>query len=149
MDAQPEALTLISSIEDWWGERLSPDLIDRIAAAPFDHLEEFHSREVEIQGLYEPGHLPPLPSGVLRPIWGEALEPLDLNYRTAAKMLLYVDTVVEDSHRLEPFNVVGMEGARLDHKFVRQRVRRDLEWLHGNGHLSTTALFCSPRSIAE
>jgi len=132
MDAQPEPLAIISSIEEWWGEQLSSSLIDRIAAAPFEHLEEFHDREVEIQGLYQPGHLPPLSPGDLRPVWGEALEPAGINYRTAAKMLLYVDSVVEDSHRLEPFNVVGMEDARSDHEYVRQHIRRDLEWLLGN-----------------
>lgn len=132
MDAQPEPLAVISSIEEWWGEQLSSGLIDRIAAAPFEHLEEYYLREVEIQGLYQPGHLPPLSPGELRPVWGEALEPAEINYRTAAKMLLYVDSVVEDSHRLEPFNVVGMEDARADHEYVRQRIRHDLEWLLEN-----------------
>lgn len=65
-------------------------------------------------------------------IWGEALEPSILNYRTAAKMLLYVDSVVEDSHRLEPFNVVGMEDGERDHEYVRSSIRRDLAWLMHN-----------------
>lgn len=132
MSAQPEAMRVIADIESWWGERLTVSLIDVISSAPFEHLVAFHEEGSDIQPLYESGHLPSLPVGSLRPIWGEALEPAVLNYRTAAKMLLYVDSVVEDSHRLEPFNVVGMEDARRDHEYVRREIRRDLEWLMYN-----------------
>ena len=129
---QLEAIGVIAGIESWWGEQLTPSLIDVIASAPFEHLRAFHEKANDLQTLYEIGHLPSLPMGSLRPIWGEALEPATLNYRTAAKMLLYVDSVVEDSHRLEPFNVVGMEDGERDHEFVRREIRRDLAWLMYN-----------------
>lgn len=129
MSGQPAAARVIADIEAWWGESLSEGLIDRIASAPFDHLVAFHEEGNDLKDLYGSGHLPPLAAGELRPVWGEALEPSSFNYRTAAKLLLYVDSVVEDSHRLEPFNVVGMEDARRDHAFVRRSIREDLEWL--------------------
>lgn len=129
MSGQPAAARVIADIEAWWGEGLSEGLIDRITSAPFDHLIAFHEEGNDLQDLYESGHLPPLAAGELRPVWGEALEPTSFNYRTAAKLLLYVDSVVEDSHRLEPFNVVEIEDARRDHVFVRRSIREDLEWL--------------------
>lgn len=129
MSGQPAAARVIADIEAWWGESLSDGLIDRITSAPFDHLIAFHEEGNDLQDLYESGHLPPLAAGELRPVWGEALEPTSFNYRTAAKLLLYVDSVVEDSHRLEPFNVVEIEDARHDHVFVRRSIREDLQWL--------------------
>src|SRR4051794_33209607 len=132
MGAQPEAMRVIADIESWWGERLTISLIEVIASAPFEHLVAFYEEGNDLQTLYEGGHLPSLPAGNLRPIWGESLEPASLNYRTAAKMLLYVDSVVEDSHRLEPFSVVGMEDAQRDHEYVRSEIRRDLAWLMYN-----------------
>ncbi|GAA1955036.1 hypothetical protein [Agromyces allii] len=132
MSGQPEAIRVIADIETWWGQRLDRELIKAITSAPFSHLVAFYEEGNDLQRLYEGGHLPSLPEGSLRPIWGETMEPAAFNYRTAAKMLLYVDSVVEDSHRLEPFNIVGMEDAQRDHVYVRSEVRRDLEWLMYN-----------------
>lgn len=109
---QPEAVGVFSTIESWWGEKLSTALVERIVAAPFSHLEAFYAVPDHLDALSRPHHLPPMPAGTLRPVWGETLESPHLNLRTAAKLLLYVDSVVEDSMRLQPFTFTSkMRGA--------------------------------------
>lgn len=65
---QQEAVGVIADIESWWGEQLTPSLIDAIASAPFAHLAAFHEESDDLQTLYQIGHLPSLPTGSLRPI---------------------------------------------------------------------------------
>lgn len=127
---QPEALALFAHIEELCGEELTVECVQRFAqTTPLVELSAHADGCVDLKPLYRPGHLGLAPRGEVRPVWGEALGPRGIYDAIAPRLLLYVDSVIETSHRLEPFNVAGMEGAFESEEYVRRQVSESLEWL--------------------
>ncbi|MCP2293619.1 hypothetical protein APR11_000023 [Nocardia amikacinitolerans] len=58
------SLDIIGAIENWWGDRLSDDLIARIATAPDEHLTSFYEYYIDLERT----PIPQLPTGHLRPL---------------------------------------------------------------------------------
>jgi hypothetical protein len=89
-----------SFIQEWWGESLSPELQQRIEAAPTNQLAIFWNDLDEVSdGI---SSMPPKPDGILRPA---LLSPWIANRRTATEaslsmalnILLYAHEIVVDS----------------------------------------------------
>ena len=86
------------SIQEYWGEELSPELAERIINAPMSHLNHFHS--FLIDRTFELEHsLPALSPGELRPIISAGAVDITSHFdftavRFAAPLLLYAHEVV-------------------------------------------------------
>jgi hypothetical protein len=98
------------AIEEWWGEPLSKELIERISSAPDEHIEEFFrfAESASRSKLLQPK------PGMLRPLAKRSTSNLyrantNLSYiDTALKLLLYSDEVaVED-----PIHFLGGRGTK-------------------------------------
>jgi hypothetical protein len=123
---QPEAIAIYQHLEKWWGGPLDGDLIELITNSPLDQLEAAEQDWINLDRLREE-LMPPVSPGEVRPVygeWGDFTGRLDL---MSARLLLYVDSVVEDLYRLEPFAAMNVVDNPEDWK--RNDIRRGLEWL--------------------
>src|SRR5690348_15327334 len=81
-------------VNEWWGEPLSTDLIDRMAISPENHLKQFARYCWERRPT---GDLPELPRGALRPLLIHHSHVDDYNSSTlldsAVATLLYAQEV--------------------------------------------------------
>jgi hypothetical protein len=94
---QPEEL--YRHIESWWGTDFDDELIDRIAKAPFEHLEAFAESVDDLKGRlkYTPNEIP---RGFLRPAVVDNFG-IDIPRRIdALKLLLYAHEILLDSDDL-------------------------------------------------
>jgi hypothetical protein len=89
-----------SFIEDWWGESLSPELQQRIKAAPKKQLAMFRD---DLHGSSDGiTKIPPRPDGILRPALISPLGPdwrpvAEWSLSTALNILLYAHEIVIDT----------------------------------------------------
>lgn len=126
---QPEVLKAYRDIEEWWGGPLNSELIDLVAGAPWDQLCEagrHWMRNFDVEG---PGQLPEVAAGELRPVFGRHTSG-STHPQTAARLLLYTDSVVEDAKWLDPFGQVLVRKINQGEQVVRAEVLNRLRWLH-------------------
>ena len=90
---------LISHIEDWWGDALTNDLVNRIASAPREHIVAFCNSIDRVPENF--AEIPVIPDGRIRPLVASAdvgpyrVNPSNLN--TALRLLLYSHEVMLES----------------------------------------------------
>lgn len=110
---QPPVEQMINFTEHWWGQELDQSLVNRMAKAPFKHLDAFERDwpfhqvfPTDVERLHpELGmfDLPPLEAGELRP----ALRGFDGGELMGLVLLLYSESVVLSSAYAAPFALSG------------------------------------------
>ena len=101
---------LYGHVESWWGESFDDKLIERILAAPKDHLRAFSESLEDLRGGFVES-LPEIPPGVLRPTLAPYTVPFySTNIEDALPLLLYAHEIVLD----KDFLFDSVDPAQLD-----------------------------------
>jgi hypothetical protein len=123
---QPPVLEMIRFAEEWWGQRLDDSLVERMARAPFKHLETFRD-EWPFHRTFRDGsetahpelemfELPAMTPGEVRPARGW----VDGWTLSVLPLLMYTESVVLSSGHAAPFSLPGLTWAERGKKQNRR-----------------------------